>query len=61
MSIVAGALTEGKRGWNWEDWPPDPFEVAEGAQGDALMARELIEHFDIDRVDWAMSSGRPTS
>jgi hypothetical protein len=33
-------------------YPPDPFEVAEGAQGDALMARELIDHFDIDRVDW---------
>ena len=52
VSIVAGALTEGWRGWDWSIYPPDPFEVAEGAQGDALFARELVEHFDIDRVDW---------
>jgi hypothetical protein len=31
VSVVAGALTEGARGWTWEIWPPDPFEVAEGA------------------------------
>jgi hypothetical protein len=49
---VAGALTEGKRGWTWEIWPPDPFEVAEGARGDAVFARELVQHFELDRVDW---------
>ena len=27
--------------------------VAEGARGDALMARELVDHFEMDRVDWA--------
>jgi hypothetical protein len=53
VSVVAGALTEGKRGWAWEIWPPDPSEVAEGARGDAVFARELVQHFAIDRVDWA--------
>ena len=52
VSVVAGALTEGKRGWAWENWPPDPFEVAEGARGDALFAREPVQHFELDRVDW---------
>ncbi len=52
VSVVAGALTEGKRGWAWEIWPPDPLEVAEGARGDALFARELVQHFELDRVDW---------
>jgi hypothetical protein len=52
VSIVAGAFTEGKRGWDWESWPPDPFVVAEGARGDALMVRELGKHFELDRVGW---------
>ena len=52
VSVVAGALTEGGRGWAWEICPPDPFEVAEGARGDALFARELVQHFELDRVDW---------
>jgi len=52
VAVVAGALTEGPRGWDWASFPPDPFEVAEGAQGDALTARELVEHFEIDQVDW---------
>jgi hypothetical protein len=26
--------------------------MAVGAVGDALLARELIEHFGLDRVDW---------
>ena len=26
--------------------------MAEGAGGDALMARELFKHFEMDRVDW---------
>jgi hypothetical protein len=26
--------------------------MAEGARGDALMVRELLEHFEMDRVDW---------
>lgn len=52
VSVVAGALTEGKRGWDWENFPIDPRMVAEGARGDALMARQLIDHFDLDRVDW---------
>ena len=52
VSVVAGALTEGMRGWAWEICPPDPSEVAEGARGDALFARELVQHFDLDRVDW---------
>ena len=53
VSVVAGALTEGKRGWAWDIFPPDPSEVAEGARGDALFARELIQHLELDRVDWA--------
>jgi hypothetical protein len=52
VSVVAWALTEGKRGWDWENFPIDPRMVAEGARGDALMARQLIDHFDLDRVDW---------
>lgn len=53
VSVVAGAFTEGKQGWSWENFPPDPFEVAEGAHGDALFARELVDHFEMDRVDWS--------
>ena len=26
--------------------------MAAGAVGDALMARELLDHFEMDRVDW---------
>jgi hypothetical protein len=52
VSVVAGALTEGPWGWDWSIHPPDPFQVAEGAQGDALFARELVEEFEVDRVDW---------
>jgi hypothetical protein len=52
VSVVAGALTEGKEGWGPMAYPPDPFEVAEGARGDALYARELVDHFDMDHVDW---------
>jgi hypothetical protein len=52
VSIVVGALTEGKEGWGLTDYPPDPFAIAEGGRGDALMARELIDHFEIDAVDW---------
>ena len=25
VSIVVGALTEGKQGWDWENWPIDPW------------------------------------
>jgi hypothetical protein len=52
VAVVAGALTEGRQGWGVDVYPPDPFEVAEGARGDALFARELVDHFQIDRVDW---------
>ncbi len=52
VSVVAGALTEGNRGWGWENWPIDPLEMAEGARGDALFAREPVQHFNINRVDW---------
>jgi hypothetical protein len=52
VSTVAGALTEGNRGWDWENWPIDPWLVAEGARGDALMARELVDHFELERIDW---------
>ena len=27
--------------------------MAEGARGDALLARELVDHFEFDHVDWA--------
>ena len=50
--FVLGATTEGSAGWEWETWPIDPAKVAEGARGDALMVLELLEHFDMDRVDW---------
>jgi hypothetical protein len=45
-------LTEGGRGWEWANWPIDPFLMAEGGRGDALMARELVAHFDLEQVDW---------
>jgi hypothetical protein len=46
VSIVAGASTEGGQGWDWDNWPIDPWRMAEGGRGDAAMARELVEHFD---------------
>jgi hypothetical protein len=52
VAIVLGATTEGHQGWEAETWPIDPTKVAEGARGDALMVRELVEHFDFDQVDW---------
>ena len=50
--MVAGALTEGRRGWDWENYPIAPWLMAEGARGDAALARELGAHFELDRVDW---------
>ena len=52
VAIVLGGTTEGRQGWEWDNWPIDVRQMAEGAVGDALMARELIEHFEMDRVDW---------
>jgi hypothetical protein len=52
VAIVLGGTTEGHQGWQWDNWPIDPRQMAEGAVGDALMARELAEHFEMDRVDW---------
>jgi hypothetical protein len=52
VAIVLGGATEGQQGWEWDNWPIDPRKMAEGAMGDALMARELIEHFGMVRVDW---------
>jgi hypothetical protein len=52
VSVVAGGFTEGGRGWEWANWPIDPFLMAEGGRGDALMARELVAHFDLEQVDW---------
>jgi hypothetical protein len=52
VAIVLGGTTEGHRGWEWGNWPIDARQMAEGAVGDALMARELAEHFEMDRVDW---------
>jgi hypothetical protein len=52
VSIVLGGTTEGHGGWEWDNWPIDARHMAEGAVGDALMARELAEHFEMDRVDW---------
>ena len=52
VSVVVGALTEGKEGWEIGNWPIDPFVMAEGGRGDAVMVRELLEHFDLDQVDW---------
>ena len=52
VAVVLGGTTEGWHGWEWGNWPIDPREMAERAVGDALMARELIEHFEMDRVDW---------
>lgn len=52
VAIVLGGTTEGWRGWEWDNWPIDAGQMAEGAVGDALMARELAEHFEMDRVDW---------
>jgi hypothetical protein len=52
VSIVAGALTEGSQGWDWDNWPIDPWRMAEGGRGDALMACELVKHFDLPVVDW---------
>jgi hypothetical protein len=52
VSIVAGAFTEGGQGWDWDNWPIDPWRMAEGGRGDALMACELVKHFDLPVVDW---------
>jgi hypothetical protein len=52
VAIVLGGTSEGHRGWEWDNWPIDAGQMAAGAVGDALMARELAEHFDMDRVDW---------
>ncbi|MET0763080.1 MAG: hypothetical protein ABWZ63_12240 [Thermoleophilaceae bacterium] len=52
MALVLGATTEGSAGWECETWPIDPAKVAEGARGDALLVLELVEHFELDRVDW---------
>ena len=52
VSIVAGALTEGREGWEFDAWPIDPFVMAEGGRGDGAMARELVDHFRFDQVDW---------
>jgi hypothetical protein len=52
VSIIAGGLTEGPQGWTGENFPIDPWAMAEGARGDGAFARELAEHFDIDQVDW---------
>ena len=51
VALVLGATTEGHEGWQWDAWPVDPAKVAEGARGDALMVRELVEHFGFDQVD----------
>ena len=53
VSTVLGGLTEGDAGWEWDNWPIDARQMAEGAVGDALMVRELLDHFEMDRVDWA--------
>jgi hypothetical protein len=52
VSIVLGGTTEGWQGWEWDNWPIDAGQMAEGARGDALLVRELMEHFELDRVDW---------
>jgi hypothetical protein len=52
VSIILGGTTEGRQGWEWDNWPIDPRQMAEGAVGDALMARELLDHFEMDQVDW---------
>ena len=49
--IVLGGTTEGWQGWEWDNWPIDAGQMAEGGVGDALMVRELFEHFEMDRVD----------
>ena len=52
VAIVLGGTSEGHQGWEWDNWPIDAGQMAEGAVGDALMARELFDHFEMDRVDW---------
>ena len=52
VAVVIGGMTEGRDGWEWENWPIDRRKMAEGAGGDAVKARELIEHFEMDQVDW---------
>jgi len=61
VSIVAGAFTEGGRGWDLVSYPPGSVRGRRRRPGDALMARELIDHFDIYRVDWGTSFGRPNA
>jgi hypothetical protein len=52
VSVVAGALTEGREGWGFDNWPIDPFVMAEGGRGDGLLARELVDYFGLEQVDW---------
>jgi hypothetical protein len=52
VAIILGGTTEGQQGWEWDNWPIDPARMAEGARGDAVSARKLLEHFKLDRVDW---------
>jgi hypothetical protein len=52
VSIIAGGLTEGPQGWALDNWPIDPWLMAEGGRGDACSCRELAEHFGVDQVDW---------
>ena len=44
VAIVLGGTTEGGQGWEWDNWPIDARQMAEGAVGDALIARELLDH-----------------
>lgn len=50
VSVVVGAFTEGAQGW--DNWPIDPRRVGESAVGDALLARELVDHFDLPMSEW---------
>jgi hypothetical protein len=60
VSIVLGGTTEGWQGWEWGNWPIDAGQMAEGAVGDALMARELFDHFEMIGSTGATCCGRPT-
>jgi hypothetical protein len=53
VSVIVGGFTEGPQGWTWENFPVDPGAMAEGAVGDALMVRELLEYFGLGVADWA--------
>jgi hypothetical protein len=52
VAIVLAGTTEGWQGWEWDNWPIDARQMAEGAVGDALTVRELLDHFEMDWVDW---------